>query len=56
MIFLLIKGKTTTLSMLTRHLVPTSGDAFISSFSILGDFPLGATHLGYNIYNIIENI
>mmetsp|Transcript_6715 Transcript_6715/g.15361 ORF Transcript_6715/g.15361 Transcript_6715/m.15361 type:complete len:1436 (+) Transcript_6715:45-4352(+) len=39
-------GKTTVLSMLTRHLVPTSGDAFVANHSILSDFNAGATHLG----------
>jgi ATP-binding cassette subfamily A (ABC1) protein 3 len=39
-------GKTTALSMLTRHLMPTSGDAFVSTHSILSDFNKGATHLG----------
>jgi ABC-type multidrug transport system ATPase subunit len=39
-------GKTTTLSMLTRHLTPTSGDAFIARHSILSDFSKGATNLG----------
>lgn len=39
-------GKTTALSMLTRHMLPTAGDAFVSSFSILSQFSLGATHLG----------
>jgi ABC-type multidrug transport system ATPase subunit len=32
--------------MLTRHLVPTSGDAFISDHSILSDFTRGAGHMG----------
>jgi ATP-binding cassette, subfamily A (ABC1), member 3 len=39
-------GKTTTISMLTRHIVPTSGNAFIANHSILNDFKLGSTHLG----------
>jgi ATP-binding cassette, subfamily A (ABC1), member 3 len=39
-------GKTITLSMLTRHLVPTSGDALITRHSILSEFSKGATHLG----------
>lgn len=39
-------GKTTTLSMLTRHIIPTSGNAFIVNHSILNDFKLGSTHLG----------
>lgn len=39
-------GKTTTLSMLTRHLNPTSGNAFIVQHSILSDFSRGASHLG----------
>lgn len=39
-------GKTTALSMLTRHLVPTSGDAYVATHSILSDFNKGATHLG----------
>jgi ABC-type multidrug transport system ATPase subunit len=32
--------------MLTRHLVPTSGDAFITQHSILSAFSQGASHLG----------
>lgn len=32
--------------MLTRHLVPTAGDAFITGHSILSEFSAGATHLG----------
>jgi ABC-type multidrug transport system ATPase subunit len=32
--------------MLTRHIIPTSGDAFIANHSILDDFKLGSTHLG----------
>jgi ABC-type multidrug transport system ATPase subunit len=32
--------------MLTRHIVPTSGNAFIANHSILNDFKLGSTHLG----------
>jgi len=39
-------GKTTALSMLTRLLAPTSGDAFIAGHSILSDFSKGACHLG----------
>lgn len=39
-------GKTTTLSMLTRHLVPTAGDAFVVGHSILNEFSKGATHMG----------
>lgn len=39
-------GKTTALSMLTRHLLPTAGDAFVASYSILSQFSQGATHLG----------
>ena len=41
-----LAGKTTALSMLTRHLVPSSGDAFITQHSILSEFSQGATHLG----------
>ncbi|RYH22368.1 ATP-binding cassette domain-containing protein [archaeon] len=39
-------GKTTVLSMLTRHLVPSSGDASITQHSILSDFSKGASHMG----------
>lgn len=39
-------GKTTALSMLTRLVVPTAGDATISGWSILSDFSTGSTHLG----------
>jgi ATP-binding cassette subfamily A (ABC1) protein 3 len=39
-------GKTTALSMLTRHIAPTSGDAFLAGHSILSDFSKGACHLG----------
>lgn len=39
-------GKTTVLSMLTRHLVPSSGDAAIAQHSILSDFSKGASHMG----------
>ncbi len=39
-------GKTTALSLLTRLLVPTSGDAFLAGHSILSDFTKAATHLG----------
>jgi ABC-type multidrug transport system ATPase subunit len=39
-------GKTTALSMLTRLLIPTSGDATIMQRSILSSFPKAASHLG----------
>jgi ATP-binding cassette subfamily A (ABC1) protein 3 len=39
-------GKTTALSMLTRHIDPTSGDASIAGISILSSFPKAAHHLG----------
>lgn len=39
-------GKTTILSMLTRHLLPTAGNAYIMSYSILDSFSQAATHLG----------
>ena len=32
--------------MLTRHLIPTSGDAFIGSNSILSEFSKASTNLG----------
>lgn len=32
--------------MLTRHIVPTAGNAYIANHSILDDFKLGSTHLG----------
>lgn len=32
--------------MLTRHIVPTAGNAHIVNHSILNDFKLGSTHLG----------
>jgi ABC-type multidrug transport system ATPase subunit len=38
--------QTTTLSMLTRHLIPTSGNAFVAGHSVLNDFTRGSTHLG----------
>jgi ABC-type multidrug transport system ATPase subunit len=44
--YLLGAGKTTTLSMLTRHLLPTAGNAFIANHSILNEFQKAATHLG----------
>ena len=43
---LVFSGKTTALSMLTRHLVPTSGDGFIDGKSILSEFCDGAKHMG----------
>lgn len=39
-------GKSTTLSMLTRHLIPTSGNAFIGGYSVLTDFPKASKNLG----------
>eukprot|EP00286_Rhodomonas_abbreviata_P007959 CAMPEP_0181335448 /NCGR_PEP_ID=MMETSP1101-20121128/26837_1 /TAXON_ID=46948 /ORGANISM="Rhodomonas abbreviata, Strain Caron Lab Isolate" /LENGTH=1401 /DNA_ID=CAMNT_0023445569 /DNA_START=43 /DNA_END=4248 /DNA_ORIENTATION=+ len=39
-------GKTTVLSMLTRHVLPTSGDAFVTGESILQNFTAASTHLG----------
>jgi ABC-type multidrug transport system ATPase subunit len=39
-------GKTTTLSMLTRLLIPTSGDGLVAGHSVLADFAKGARGLG----------
>jgi ATP-binding cassette subfamily A (ABC1) protein 3 len=39
-------GKTTALSMLTRHLLPTQGNAFIGGHSVLTDFHSAALRLG----------
>jgi len=39
-------GKTTVLSMLTRALLPTSGNGYIAGHSMLTEFSRGATHLG----------
>jgi ABC-type multidrug transport system ATPase subunit len=39
-------GKTTTLSMLTRLLIPTSGDGLVAGHSVLTDFAKGARGLG----------
>jgi ABC-type multidrug transport system ATPase subunit len=32
--------------MLTRHLVPTAGNAYVAKKSILNQFPEASTHLG----------
>ena len=39
-------GKSTTISMCTRHLVPTAGCAYIRGVSVLERFPRAAQHLG----------
>jgi len=39
-------GKTTALSMLTRHLSPTAGDATLGGYSILNQFMKASSHLG----------
>jgi ABC-type glutathione transport system ATPase component len=39
-------GKSTTLSMLTRHLIPTAGDAFVLKHSVLTEFSKATTHIG----------
>mmetsp|Transcript_13128 Transcript_13128/g.14208 ORF Transcript_13128/g.14208 Transcript_13128/m.14208 type:complete len:1376 (-) Transcript_13128:742-4869(-) len=39
-------GKTTALSMLTRLLLPSSGNAYVTGQSILTDFPKASIHLG----------
>lgn len=39
-------GKTTALSLLTRLMLPSSGDAFVTGHSILTSFPKASTHLG----------
>jgi len=39
-------GKTTALSMLTRHLIPSAGDAMIGGYSVLTDFHQAALKLG----------
>ncbi|KAH3745165.1 ATP-binding cassette transporter subfamily A [Pelomyxa schiedti] len=40
-------GKTTTLSMLTHDLTPTSGDAWISGYSVVTDFNVMQSEVGY---------
>eukprot|EP01031_Cornospumella_fuschlensis_P030350 gene30350-36672_t len=39
-------GKTTALSVLTRLVVPTAGEAWVAGHSILQSFPQAACHLG----------
>jgi ATP-binding cassette subfamily A (ABC1) protein 3 len=39
-------GKTTCLSMLTRHIAPTSGEAHVAGTSLLQGFSTAAKHLG----------
>ena len=39
-------GKSTTISMCTRHLIPTAGCAYIRGVSVLERFPRAAQHLG----------
>jgi len=40
-------GKTTTLSMLTHDMSPTSGDAWISGYSVVNDFKSMQSEVGY---------
>lgn len=42
--------------MLTRHLVPTAGNAFVANHSILNDFTKASTHLGMFRDNNMINI
>ena len=39
-------GKSTTIAMCTRHLIPTAGDAFVKGSSVLGNFTKAAQNLG----------
>ena len=39
-------GKSTTMNMLTRHFLPTAGDAFVSGYSVLSDFSNATRRFG----------
>lgn len=39
-------GKSTTISMCTRHIIPTAGTAFVKGTSVLTDFTKASTNLG----------
>lgn len=40
-------GKTSTLSMLTGDIKPTSGDAFVNGYSVIADLPIVQKQIGY---------
>ncbi len=45
-IFIFVAGKSTTMSIITRDVLPTSGTVYIGGVSVLEDFYSSISHLG----------